>query len=91
MQLEASEETTTDIVGEKLVRDARVRKVSAEPRVRALVPVPRRDGAELAGALHAAAAVRSARKDGGPVTVRIDPVEVERREIEAVAERIAAA
>ncbi|MFN8149264.1 MAG: primosomal protein N' [Candidatus Nanopelagicales bacterium] len=50
------------------------RAVDPEPRVRALVPVPRRDGAELAGALHAAAAVRSARKDGGPVTVRIDPV-----------------
>ncbi len=50
------------------------RAVDPEPRVRALVPVPRRDGAELAGGLHAAAAVRSARKDGGPVTVRIDPV-----------------
>jgi primosomal protein N' (replication factor Y) len=50
------------------------RAVDQEPRVRALVPVPRRDGGELAAALHAAAAVRSARKDGGPVTVRIDPV-----------------
>ena len=33
-----------------------------------------RDYRALAAALHAGAAVRSARKDGGPVTVRIDPV-----------------
>jgi primosomal protein N' (replication factor Y) len=44
------------------------------PRVRALVVVARASGASLAAALHAGAAVRSARKDGGPVTVRIDPV-----------------
>jgi primosomal protein N' (replication factor Y) len=50
------------------------RAVDPEPRVRALVTAPRREGAELAAALHAASAVRSARKDGAPVTVRIDPV-----------------
>ncbi|MFN8147978.1 MAG: primosomal protein N' [Candidatus Nanopelagicales bacterium] len=50
------------------------RAVDPEPRVRALVTAPRREGAELAAALHAASAVRSARKDGGPVTVRVDPV-----------------
>lgn len=43
------------------------------PRVRALVTVPVAAGAALSAELHAAAAVRSARKDGGPVTVRIDP------------------
>jgi primosomal protein N' (replication factor Y) len=36
--------------------------------------VPRPTGPELAAALHAASAVRSARKEGAPVTVRIDPV-----------------
>ncbi len=46
----------------------------APARVRALVVVPRTSGAELSAALHAAQAVRSARKDGGPVTVRVDPV-----------------
>ena len=49
-------------------------EVSIEPRVRALVSVPRSLGSELASALHAAAAVRSARKEGAPVTIRIDPV-----------------
>ena len=50
------------------------RTADAEPRVRALVTVPRPTGPELAAALHAASAVRSARKEGAPVTVRIDPV-----------------
>ncbi|HET7900360.1 MAG TPA: hypothetical protein VFL59_04180, partial [Candidatus Nanopelagicales bacterium] len=49
------------------------RSADQEPRVRALVTVPRREGPELAAALHAASAVRSARKEGGPVTVRVDP------------------
>ena len=47
---------------------------AVEGRVRALVAVARPGGAALAAALHAGAAVRSARKDGGPVTVRVDPV-----------------
>ena len=46
----------------------------APERARALVSVPRATGLELAAALHAASAVRSARKEGGPAVVRIDPV-----------------
>lgn len=45
-----------------------------EGRVRALVVVARTSGGELAVALRAASAIRSARKDGAPVTVRVDPV-----------------
>jgi primosomal protein N' (replication factor Y) len=53
----------------------RGRRASGDtPPVRALVSVPRSDGLALAAELRAAAGVRSARKDGGPVTVRIDPV-----------------
>jgi primosomal protein N' (replication factor Y) (superfamily II helicase) len=43
-------------------------------RARALLVVARPQGAELSAAVRAGSAVRSARKDGGPVTVRIDPV-----------------
>ncbi|HEY2175865.1 MAG TPA: primosomal protein N' [Mycobacteriales bacterium] len=43
---------------------------------RLLVRVPRRDGAALAAALHAAAGVRSARKAPDPVRVRLDPAEL---------------
>ena len=43
---------------------------------RALIRIRRRDGLELARALHAAQAIRSARKDGGAVRVRLDPAEV---------------
>jgi primosomal protein N' (replication factor Y) len=50
--------------------------VSAETRERALIRIGRRDGLELARALHAAQAVRSARKDGGAVRVQLDPAEV---------------
>ena len=45
-----------------------------EPAERLLVRVPRRDGLALAAALHAAAAVRSARKSDGPVRIEVDPV-----------------
>lgn len=45
-----------------------------EAQVRALVTLPAADGAALARELRAAAGVRSARKAGGPVTVRLDPV-----------------
>jgi len=41
---------------------------------RMLVRVPRRDGAALSGALHAASAIRSARKSAGAVRVELDPV-----------------
>ena len=47
-----------------------------EPAQRALVRVPRAEGLALARALHAAQARRSARKDGGPVRVRLDPLEI---------------
>ena len=50
--------------------------VSAETRERALIWIGRRDGLELARALHAAQATRSARKDGGAVRVQLDPAEV---------------
>jgi primosomal protein N' (replication factor Y) len=48
----------------------------ADPQERALIRVPRSAGAALAQALHAAQAVRSARKDGGGVRVQLDPAEV---------------
>jgi primosomal protein N' (replication factor Y) len=44
------------------------------PRSRVLVVAPRALGSELSAAMHAVQALRSARKDGGPVTVRVDPV-----------------
>jgi primosomal protein N' (replication factor Y) len=44
--------------------------------VRALLRVPRRDGLELARAVRAALACRSARKDPGPVRVQFDPPEL---------------
>jgi len=47
-----------------------------EPAERALIRIPRTDGLALARALHAAQAVRSARKDGAPVRVQLDPAEV---------------
>lgn len=47
---------------------------SQEGHVRALVVVPGPLGAELSAALQAGSAVRSARKEGAPVTVRIDPI-----------------
>jgi primosomal protein N' (replication factor Y) (superfamily II helicase) len=48
----------------------------AEPQERALIRVPRRAGLDLARALHAAQAQRSARKDGAAVRVQLDPAEV---------------
>ena len=45
-----------------------------DPEERLLVRVPRRQGADLAAALKAAAAVRSARKSEGVVRVEVDPV-----------------
>jgi len=43
---------------------------------RALIRIPRPGGLALARALHAAQAVRSARKDGAAVRVQLDPAEV---------------
>jgi primosomal protein N' (replication factor Y) len=48
----------------------------ADPQERALIRVPRSASGALAQALHAAQAVRSARKDGGGVRVQLDPAEV---------------
>jgi primosomal protein N' (replication factor Y) len=48
----------------------------AEARERALVRVPRAQGKALAAALHAAQAIRTARKATDPVRVRLDPVEI---------------
>ena len=48
----------------------------AEPQERALIRVPRSLGLDLARALHAAQAQRSARKDGAVVRVQLDPAEV---------------
>jgi primosomal protein N' (replication factor Y) len=47
-----------------------------ETQERALIRIGRQDGLALARALHAAQATRSARKDGGPVRVQLDPAEV---------------
>jgi primosomal protein N' (replication factor Y) len=46
------------------------------PQERALIRVSRDDGPALARALHAAQASRSARKDGAPVRVQLDPAEL---------------
>ena len=43
---------------------------------RMLLRVPRSDGKALAAALHAAAGVRSARKEAAPVRVEVDPAEL---------------
>ena len=49
---------------------------SIPPEQRLLIRVPRRDGAALAAALHAAAGVRSARKDPDPVRIMFDPADL---------------
>ena len=48
----------------------------AEEQVRALIRVPRPAGRALAAALHAAQAVRSARKEPGAVRLQLDPAEL---------------
>jgi primosomal protein N' (replication factor Y) len=48
----------------------------ADGGTRALVRAPHDDGAALAAALHAALAVRSARKAVGAVKVELDPLEL---------------
>lgn len=47
-----------------------------ESTERLLLRTPRRDGAALAAALHAAAAARSVKKQAQPVRVRVDPREL---------------
>jgi len=46
---------------------------AGEPRARALIVAPVSTGGALAMSLRAAAAIRSARKEGSPVVVRLDP------------------
>jgi primosomal protein N' (replication factor Y) (superfamily II helicase) len=50
--------------------------VAGGPEVRLLLRVPLTDGPALTAALHAAAGVRSARRSGGPVRVRLDPADL---------------
>jgi len=45
-------------------------------QIRSLLRVPRPDGAALAEALHAAAAVRSAKKSGNAVRIMLDPLDL---------------
>jgi primosomal protein N' (replication factor Y) len=47
-----------------------------EDSERMLLRVPRSDARALATALHAAAGVRSARKEADPVRVEVDPAEL---------------
>ncbi|TDE12279.1 primosomal protein N' [Jiangella asiatica] len=46
-----------------------------DDKSRAMVRAPRSAGTALAAALRAAAGVRSARRSGGPVRIRVDPVD----------------
>jgi primosomal protein N' (replication factor Y) (superfamily II helicase) len=52
------------------------RTPGADDAQRLIVRVPRRQGRELAAALHAAAGVRSAHKDAGAVRIQVDPSEL---------------
>jgi primosomal protein N' (replication factor Y) (superfamily II helicase) len=68
-----------EVLGPVPVEPAPAHQNPADPgpaRERALIRIGRRDGLELARALHAAQATRSARKDGGAVRVQLDPAEV---------------
>ena len=68
-----------EVLGPVPVEPAPAHQDPADPgpaRERALIRIGRRDGLELARALHAAQATRSARKDGGAVRVQLDPAEV---------------
>jgi primosomal protein N' (replication factor Y) len=68
--------TTAEVLGPVPAPDPRQQATGeGESRVRALVRVPRPDGAALAVALHEAQGVRTARKHAA-VRVRIDPVDL---------------
>jgi primosomal protein N' (replication factor Y) len=49
---------------------------ASEDQARIVIRVPRSSGTALGTALRAAAGVRSARRNGGPVRVRVDPVDL---------------
>jgi primosomal protein N' (replication factor Y) len=59
-----------------LVRGGRGEHAGADGQVRAIVRVPRADGAALSAALHAALGMRSAHKAADPVRVQIDPMDL---------------
>ncbi|HTZ42638.1 MAG TPA: primosomal protein N' [Jatrophihabitans sp.] len=63
-------------LGSVAVPPAGPRKEGAAEQIRLLLRVPRPAGNALAEALHAGAAVRSARKSGGPVRTMLDPLEL---------------
>jgi primosomal protein N' (replication factor Y) len=63
-------------VPEPLAAGATVLQESLDPPVRALVRVPVADGRTLARSLAASMAVRSARREGGQLRVRLDPEEM---------------
>ena len=66
------------VLGPTPVTATRSRPTPEGPvRVRALLTVPLAAGDLLCAALKAAAAVRSARKEGGAVVVRVDPVSLD--------------
>jgi len=67
--------TSTEELGSVPASGSR-RDGAEEDQIRALLRVPRGDGAALAEALHAGAAIRSARKSGGPVRIMLDPLEL---------------
>jgi primosomal protein N' (replication factor Y) len=52
------------------------RPAPGDAQVRALIRVPRKDGAALAASLHAAQSLRSARKDTEVIRVQLDPAEL---------------
>jgi primosomal protein N' (replication factor Y) len=68
---------TAELLGPLAVEPAREgREGEAADAVRMLARCPRPDAGALAAALHAAAAVRSARRDQGAVRVQVDPRDV---------------
>ncbi|WP_207782485.1 primosomal protein N' [Phytoactinopolyspora limicola] len=65
-----------EVLGPDPVLPLRGHDPGVEETVQVLIRVPRTAGAALAAAVRAAAGVRSARRSGGPVRVRIDPVDL---------------
>jgi primosomal protein N' (replication factor Y) len=69
-------ESTEELGSAPVAAPNRTGAATSEPLSRVLLRVPRPDGPRLAEALHAAAAIRSARKSGGAVRIVLDPLEV---------------
>jgi primosomal protein N' (replication factor Y) len=65
-----------DVLGPVPLPEAPGEPASLDPPVRSLVRVPVADGRALARSLGASLAVRSARREGGSVRVRLDPEEM---------------